>query len=61
LIGSKLQLIIKDDGRGYNPELIKKGIGLKNIQNRADYFNGHVEIISAINWGCELRVELNLN
>ena len=60
IMKSKLLLVVKDDGVGYNPELITKGIGLKNIQNRADYFQGQVAIISAVNEGCELRVELNL-
>jgi signal transduction histidine kinase len=33
---------------------IKKGIGLANIKRRIELFNGEMQIISAINEGCNL-------
>ena len=51
-----IDLIIRDDGKGFNPKEKSGGIGLTNIQNRAELLNGSLEIISAPNEGCELKV-----
>jgi two-component system, NarL family, sensor kinase len=40
---SKLELMMQDDGKGFNYDLIKKGSaghGLRNISNRVDLLNG---------------------
>ena len=34
LIDDELQLIFEDNGQGFNPKLVKQGIGLKNLKNR---------------------------
>jgi two-component system, NarL family, sensor histidine kinase UhpB len=52
---------IKDDGMGFEPDKLERGIGLKNIRGRLNLFNGHLEIISAPGKGCELRSEFWLN
>ncbi|MBC7934385.1 MAG: hypothetical protein H7Y86_03355 [Rhizobacter sp.] len=41
-----LQLIITDNGKGFNPALIKDGNGLINMQRRALALNGRLEIQS---------------
>jgi two-component system sensor histidine kinase UhpB len=53
-----IDLIVRDDGKGFNPKEKSGGIGLTNIQNRAELLNGTLEIISAPNEGCELRVRI---
>jgi two-component system sensor histidine kinase UhpB len=53
-----IDLIIHDDGKGFNPKEKSGGIGLTNIQNRAELLNGSLEIISAPNEGCLLRVKI---
>lgn len=53
-----IDLIIRDDGRGFNPKEKSVGIGLNNIQNRAELLNGTLEIISEHNKGCTLKVTI---
>ena len=40
----KLVMEIKDDGKGFSPDRIKKGNGLENMQKRADRIQGVLEI-----------------
>ena len=53
-----IDLIVRDDGKGFNPKEKSGGIGLTNIQNRAELLNGTLEIISAHNEGCILKVRI---
>ncbi len=52
------RLTIKDNGKGFNIDEKRNGIGLNNIVSRAKVFNGTVEIESAPGNGCALRVTL---
>ena len=54
-----VKLIIKDDGTGFDTEAKRKGVGLKNITSRADFFKGTVKINSSVGKGCELTVKFN--
>jgi PAS domain S-box-containing protein len=51
-----IRLIIKDDGIGFNKENIKKGTGLKSIQNRVYLTHGTLQIDSAPGIGCTLTI-----
>jgi signal transduction histidine kinase len=53
-------LTITDDGKGFDPANYVKGLGFKNITNRADLFNGKVEIESASGKGCTISVTIPL-
>ena len=54
-----IELSITDDGKGFNPERVRKsGLGLSNITSRADLFGGKVTILSAPGRGCKLRVQI---
>ncbi len=53
-------LNISDNGRGFDLSHYKKGLGLTNITNRADLFNGKVEINAAPGQGCSLSVAIPL-
>jgi PAS domain S-box-containing protein len=53
----KIILIISDNGKGFDPVTKRKGIGLNNIVNRADVFNGKVDIQAAPGKGCVITVE----
>jgi PAS domain S-box-containing protein len=56
-----IELSITDDGKGFNPEKVrKKGLGLSNITSRAELFGGKVVIQSAPGRGCKLRVQIPL-
>lgn len=53
-----LNLEIADDGRGFDPAKTKKGVGLNNIVNRVELFNGNVDIIAGPGQGCTVRVAI---
>ncbi len=53
-----LQITIADDGNGFNVNRKHKGIGLSNIQNRIDSFNGEFVIESANGNGCVLNIKI---
>ena len=55
-----LKLFIADDGKGYDPQLIKKGLGLTNIINRVELFDGSAEVITSPGNGCFLQVRVPL-
>lgn len=55
----KLILTITDNGRGFDFGRKRKGIGINNIINRADVFNGRVDIQTAPGQGCMLKVEFD--
>lgn len=46
-----LALQVKDNGKGFNQDNKKKGIGLKNIETRMQYLKGHYHLKSALNKG----------
>jgi two-component system sensor histidine kinase UhpB len=58
--GDNIILCISDNGKGFNTRRRSKGVGITNIQNRAELFNGRVEIDSSPGNGCRLKVELNI-
>jgi signal transduction histidine kinase len=53
-----LSLAISDDGKGCDLgcEKLKKGVGLYNIANRAELFNGKLTIITSPGKGFKLNV-----
>jgi two-component system, NarL family, sensor histidine kinase UhpB len=57
---NNITLIVSDNGKGFDTHLRSKGIGITNIQNRAELFNGKVEIDSSPGNGCRLKVMLNI-
>ncbi len=54
-------LTISDDGVGFDPGKTSKGIGLKNIQSRIDYYNGSLTINSSPGNGCTLSISIPVN
>jgi len=53
-------LSVSDNGKGFDTRLSRKGIGITNMNSRAELFNGKVEIDSSPGNGCRLRVELHI-
>ncbi len=53
-----LLLLIRDDGKGFDPAARAPGIGLENIRRRAAALNGALKIVSAPGKGCELLLEV---
>jgi len=54
--GDLLKLEISDDGIGFNLQEKSKGIGLTNINYRAETYNGKVTIETSVGKGCKLCV-----
>jgi signal transduction histidine kinase len=55
-IDSKLRLSIKDDGKGFVVHDKKCGIGLMNMQTRAENLNGTFKVESKPGYGCKVEV-----
>ena len=53
-------LDIKDDGKGFDPKKVKKGLGFINISNRAELFGGKNQVVSSPGKGCLLKVRFPL-
>ncbi|MCW3091217.1 MAG: putative signal transduction histidine kinase [Ferruginibacter sp.] len=51
-----LDLVIKDDGDGFNPSKHMNGTGFKNIHTRAEIHNGKILLHSEPGKGCMLTV-----
>lgn len=49
-------MTIRDDGKGFNPHAKQKGIGLNNMQKRAELLQGIFNLRTAIGHGCEITV-----
>jgi PAS domain S-box-containing protein len=49
---------VKDNGKGFIVNRKRKGVGLSNIMNRVESFNGTVRIESSPGKGCVLEVEI---
>jgi signal transduction histidine kinase len=55
-----LSLRISDNGKGFDTRKKRKGIGINNIINRAEFFSGHVIIDSSPGKGCLMSVDFRL-
>ncbi len=53
-----ISLVVQDDGVGFDPETRAGGIGLSNITNRVETFNGTIVINSNPGEGSELNIEI---
>ncbi len=55
-----LQITVEDNGKGFDKDSIEtKGIGLSNIQSRADYLNAVLDVISNLN-GTSYTIDIDL-
>jgi len=54
----ELILIVEDNGNGFDPSVSKKGIGIENIQSRAAYLNGKLEVESTIGQGSSFLIQI---
>lgn len=51
-----IELLIKDNGVGFEVKKVKRGLGLNNIQDRCDLINAFFHITSSKNKGTTLRI-----
>jgi len=58
---SRFYITVEDDGIGFNNLTAeKKGIGLTNIENRVKYLNGSIDVVSVVNEGTTINMELHV-
>ncbi len=53
-------LIVRDDGKGFDPSLRTAGMGLRNIRDRVATYNGRIEISSGPGRGTEVNIEFSI-
>ena len=51
---------VKDDGVGFDVNSLSKGIGLKNIRERAKLIDSEIEIKSIINEGTTIKLKVKI-
>jgi len=54
-------LTITDNGKGFNPAAIKKGLGLDNMANRVEIFNGKFDLKTETGKGCSITASIPIN
>ena len=57
-INGEIYVSILDNGKGFEPLLKRKGIGISNIINRIESYNGDVTIESSPGKGCKLEIRI---
>ena len=55
-----VEVLVEDDGKGFDTLTTKGGIGLDNIRSRVDYLKGSLTIDSQINKGSTFLIDLPL-
>jgi signal transduction histidine kinase len=58
LVRNKALLRIRDNGVGFDARVSRRGIGLSNIYDRIELYNGSVNLETAPGKGCDLSVTL---
>jgi two-component system sensor histidine kinase UhpB len=53
-----INLLISDDGKGFDPKAKRQGVGLSNMLSRIELFDGKLEVIASKGAGCTLKVRL---
>jgi signal transduction histidine kinase len=53
-----LHIGIKDDGKGFDVKKKRRGIGLSNMMNRIESFNGRMLIESSLGRGCSVQIDI---
>ncbi len=54
---AKIQLTIRDNGQGFDPETFRRGLGLSTMRERAEFSGGSFDIESAVGKGTTVKAE----
>lgn len=54
----RIHLLVTDNGKGFTVQNNKAGIGLMNMQTRAESLNGTFELETKPGYGCKVKVEV---
>jgi PAS domain S-box-containing protein len=53
-----VHITVIDNGKGFDPSLKRKGIGITNMRNRIESYNGDMVITSSPGSGCKLDIRI---
>ena len=53
-----LNLLIEDNGVGFDPRKASHGLGLKSVHSRVDYLNASMDIYSKPHEGTSIQIEI---
>lgn len=56
--GDQVVMTIQDDGKGFDNRVPKKGIGLSNMQKRAELLSGSFQLTTAPGEGCKITIAI---
>ncbi|WP_400192093.1 ATP-binding protein [Hymenobacter sp. B81] len=56
----QLQLVVEDDGRGFDSAASHRGVGLRSMQARVDYLRGALDIQTAPGQGTAITIDVPL-
>jgi signal transduction histidine kinase len=56
----RVSLTVQDDGKGFDPDVAEKGIGLGSVKTRVASFDGKMSIYSSPGHGTEINIEFQL-
>jgi signal transduction histidine kinase len=57
-ITDHIQLVIEDNGVGFDTKQVRRGIGLSNIYERTRFYNGKLKIKTAPGQGCKMIIDI---
>jgi NarL family two-component system sensor histidine kinase LiaS len=55
------RILVRDDGRGFDPGAVREGMGLSNLSARASRLGGSADISTASGAGTTVEVQLPLS
>jgi signal transduction histidine kinase len=58
--GPELQLVVEDDGSGFDPAAPRAGVGLRSVQARVQYLGGTLDVQSRPGHGTTVSIELQV-
>ena len=60
ITGRQLRLVVRDDGRGFDPATVQAGNGLPNLKKRAREIRGNLTITTAPGAGTNIELQIKL-
>lgn len=53
-----LEVMVEDDGQGYDPAEVKKGMGTENVSARVNFLKGEISVYSVIGTGTTITITI---
>lgn len=57
----RLNIIVEDDGKGFDVEEVRTGTGLKNLESRINSVHGQLKVSSSLQKGVTVRISMPLH